>query len=81
MSGAVREQAMLLPPRVEDFVAADAAVRVIAAFAAMLDPCKLGFERHLHADPAANISRRAFTQSGRPAIHAPRGDTASRGCP
>jgi transposase len=44
-SGVSRHQASLLPPRVEDYVAGDNPVRVIEAFVAALDLCKLGF-RH-----------------------------------
>ena len=47
--GEDREQASLLPSRVEDYVASDAAVRVIDAFVAGLDLAALGFVR---ASPA-----------------------------
>ena len=45
ISGADRGQAMLLPSMVEDYIAADAAVRVIDAFVDSLDVLALGFER------------------------------------
>ncbi len=54
ISGADRSQPMLLPAMVEDYIAADCAVRVIDAFVASLDMHKLGFAR---ARPA---------QTGRP---------------
>src|SRR5438105_127768 len=44
-AGASREQASLLPPRVEDYVAADNPVRAIESYVAALDVGKLGF-RH-----------------------------------
>jgi transposase len=40
-----RDEPLLLPPMVQDFVAPDAAVRVIDAFVASLDLHALGFER------------------------------------
>jgi transposase len=40
-----RDEPMLLPPTIQDFVAADAAVRVIDAFVASLDLHTLGFDR------------------------------------
>lgn len=48
--GEERAQASLLPARVEDYVAADAPVRVIDAFVDGLDLAGLGFGR---AAPAA----------------------------
>lgn len=45
IAGADRTEPMLLPAMVEDYVHADAAVRVIDAFVASLDLHKLGFER------------------------------------
>jgi transposase len=42
---ACRERAMLLPPRIDDYVAADNAVRAIEAYVDSLDMIKLGF-RH-----------------------------------
>jgi transposase len=42
-SGANREQASLLPARIEDYVGADNPVRAIEAFVAALDLAKLGF--------------------------------------
>ena len=44
-SGESREQACLLPPRIEDYVAPDNAVRAIDSFVGLLDLAKLGF-RH-----------------------------------
>jgi transposase len=49
-TGAARDQPLLLPALVDDYVQADAAVRVIDAFVASLDMHRLGFER---ARPAA----------------------------
>lgn len=57
ITGVDRGQAQLLPPCVEDYVAADAPVRVIETFVAGLDLAALGFER---AEPAA---------TGRPGYH------------
>jgi transposase len=45
VSGTDRGQASLLPDRIEDYVAADAAVRVIDAFVDRLDVAGLGFRR------------------------------------
>ena len=45
-TGIAREQAMLLPPSVEDYVAADNPVRVIDAYVEGLDLARLGF-RHV----------------------------------
>jgi transposase len=45
IAAADRDQPMLLPPAVEEFIAPNAAVRVIDAFVASLDLHKLGFER------------------------------------
>jgi hypothetical protein len=45
--GASREQASLLPPRVEDYVGLDNPVRAIEAYVEALDVGKLGFR---HAD-------------------------------
>jgi transposase len=42
---AERDEPMLLPPTVQDFVAVDAAVRVVDAFVASLELHRLGFER------------------------------------
>ena len=50
ITGAERDQSMLLPAMVDDYIVADAAVRVIEAFVASLELHKLGFE---HARPAA----------------------------
>ena len=43
-NGLDREQAMLLPPRVEDYVSADNPVRAIDAFVDSLDLAELGFQ-------------------------------------
>ena len=45
IAGAERNAPMLLPAMVDDYVAADATVRVIDAFVGSLDLHKLGFER------------------------------------
>jgi hypothetical protein len=45
IAGADRDQPMLLPALVDDYIAADAAVRVIDAFVASLDMHALGFGR------------------------------------
>ena len=45
IAGADRQQPMLLPAMVEDYVSPDAEVRVIDAFVASLDMRSLGFER------------------------------------
>lgn len=45
IAAADRDQAMLLPPRVEEFISKDAAVRVIDAFVESLDLHALCFER------------------------------------
>ena len=42
-AGASRDQASLLPPRIEDYVAADNPVRAIEAYVAALDLVQLGF--------------------------------------
>jgi hypothetical protein len=51
---------MLLPPTVQDFIAFDAAVRVIDAFVTSLDLHSLGFERArpatLTAAPATSLA-------------------------
>lgn len=49
IEGVARGQVMLLPPAVEDYVAADAAVRVIEAFVASLAMTALGFARAVPA--------------------------------
>ena len=46
-TGESREQASLLPPRIEDYVGADNPVRAIESFVCALDLAKLGFR---HAD-------------------------------
>jgi transposase len=50
IAGADRQQPMLLPAMVEDYIGPDAEVRVIDAFVDALDMLPLGFE---HATPAA----------------------------
>jgi transposase len=42
-NGLAREQAMLLPPCVDDYVSADNPVRAIDAFVDSLDLAELGF--------------------------------------
>jgi transposase len=49
-TGASREQASLLPPRIEDYVGPDNAVRAIESYVCALDLAKLGFR---HADRGA----------------------------
>ena len=49
-TGASRDQASLLPPRIEDYVGADNAVRAIDGYVSALDLAKLGFR---HADRGA----------------------------
>lgn len=49
IAGDARDQGMLLPARVEDYVSADAAVRVIDAFVNELDLAVLGFGRAVPA--------------------------------
>ena len=44
-TGGVRQQALLLPARIEDYVGRDNAVRAIEAYVASVDLAKLGF-RH-----------------------------------
>jgi transposase len=51
-TGACREQAMLLPARVEDYVTADNPVRAIEAYVCGLDLAALGF-RHAERDVCA----------------------------
>jgi transposase len=50
-TGESREQASLLPSRIEDYVGADNPVRAIESFVCVLDLAKLGFR---HADRAAD---------------------------
>ena len=57
VEGESREQSVLLPERLEDWVAEDSMVRVIDVFVEELDLGKLGFER---AEPSA---------TGRPGYH------------
>jgi transposase len=51
-TGACRDQARLLPPRIEDYVAADNPVRAIEAYVCSLDVAALGF-RHAERDGGA----------------------------
>src|SRR5579864_2842597 len=51
-TGESREQASLLPARVEDYVGADNPVRAIESFVCALDLAKLGFR---HADRGAEV--------------------------
>ena len=53
--GESREQASLLPPRIEDYVARDNLVRAIESFVCALDLAKLGFR---HADRCADEAGR-----------------------
>ena len=55
-TGESREQASLLPPRIEDYVGPDNLVRAIESFVCALDLAKLGFR---HAD-------RAVDEAGQP---------------
>ncbi len=57
IEGADRNQVMLLPESVEDYVGADNPVRIVEAFVEQLDLREMGFEG---ADPLA---------TGRPAYH------------
>lgn len=56
-TGVSRHQPSLLPPRVEDYVAGDNPVRVIEAFVAALDLCKLGFR---HAGSSGGAGQPAY---------------------
>lgn len=49
IEGFTREQVSLLPPRVDDYVAPDALVRVVDAFVASLNLAELGFVRAVAA--------------------------------
>src|SRR5438105_13022062 len=50
-TGESRDQASLLPPRIDDYVGSDNPVRAIESFVCALDLAKLGFR---HADRAAD---------------------------
>src|SRR5262249_37386817 len=52
--GASREQASLLPPRIEDYVAGDNPVRAIDGYVAALDLSRLGFK---HADRGVEVGQ------------------------
>jgi transposase len=53
-AGASREQASLLPPRVDDYVGADNPVRAIESYVGALDVAKLGFR---HAERAMGVGQ------------------------
>lgn len=53
-AGASREQASLLPPRIEDYVGADNPVRAIEGYVAALDLARLGF---LHAQRGGGVGQ------------------------
>src|ERR1700741_2846552 len=52
-AGESRDQASLLPPRIEDYVGRDNPVRAIESFVCALDLAKLGFR---HADRGAEAT-------------------------
>jgi transposase len=56
-AGASREQASLLPPRVEDYVGSDNPVRAIEGYVCALDLGKLGFR---HADRGVEVGQPPF---------------------
>ena len=62
-TGESREQASLLPPRIEDYVGPDNPVRAIESFVCALDLAKLGFR---HADRRAGRGGTAALRSSRP---------------
>lgn len=53
-AGASREQACLLPPRIEDYVGPDNPVRAIESYVCALDLAKLGFR---HADRGVGVGQ------------------------
>jgi transposase len=53
-AGASREQASLLPPRIEDYVGPDNPVRAIESYVGALDLAKLGFR---HADRGMSVGQ------------------------
>jgi transposase len=53
-AGASREQASLLPPRIEDYVGPDNPVRAIESYVSALDLAKLGFR---HADRGVGVGQ------------------------
>jgi transposase len=59
-TGASREQATLLPPRVEDYVDADNPVRAIEAYVEALDLVKLGFR---HAERGVRAGQPPYAPS------------------
>src|ERR1700704_2271280 len=59
-TGESREQACLLPPRIEDYVGPDNPVRAIDSFVNVLDLAKLGFR---HADRRAGVGQPPYDPS------------------
>src|SRR5437868_7328109 len=59
-SGISREQACLLPPRVEDYVGPENPVRAIESYVSALDLAKLGFR---HADRGAEVGQPPYDPS------------------
>ena len=59
-SGESREQPSLLPPRIEDYVGPDNAVRAIDGFVGALDLAKLGFR---HADHGSGAGQPPYDPS------------------
>jgi transposase len=59
-SGDSREQASLLPPRIEDYVGPDNPVRAIDGFVSTLDLAKLGFK---HADRGVGVGQPPYDPS------------------
>jgi transposase len=57
-SGESREQACLLPPRIDDYVEPDNPVRAIESFVCALDLVKLGFR---HADRGAEVGQPPYS--------------------
>src|SRR5258707_3052141 len=53
-SGASREQASLLPPRVEDYVGRDNPVRAIESYVGAVDLAQFGFR---HADRGVSVGQ------------------------
>src|ERR1700731_1486377 len=53
-TGDSREQPCLLPPRIEDYVGPDNAVRAVEIYVCALDVAKLGFR---HADRGAEVGQ------------------------
>src|SRR5256714_13778221 len=59
-AGVSREQASLLPPRVEDYVAADNPVRAFESYVAALDVGKIGFR---HAERGLGVGQPPYHPS------------------